>query len=522
MGAATAVLVSATGLGAAPGAQAAAASISINDPGALTAGPVELKGIVSAGSPQTTSVLYAIDRSQSTVSPSNNDCDGDGTPGTAGDNPNGDTSLGDTLDCEISGVIALNSSLVRSPGDLRVSAERFSTTADTADFGFVTPGDTGGGAEPRVVSYAKSLRRGNTTENPNGTDFNVAVSTALSALGGAPAGPKYVLFLSDGKGSTPVAQSTLDSLRNSGVRLRSYAIGGESTNSCKPDRALTQMAEATGEKCVVVAKPSDLSAELAGAQPASISSVQVSIAGKVFPATVDLAGGWRVGLNLGQGNYTAVATATLSSGAKTSATRAFTVAPSTSGAPTPAPGAASGTTLSPARVVANRPKPTLDKLASRVVGSVGAPGSGGGVASEPLLEGATVLLQGRKKAGAWRTVGRTTVSNGDYAVTWTPKRKIRKLRVQLLPYRSFLGSLSRVQKPGIYDCKVTQRSGSFTATCKTVAKKGTKAKLLRGKNVFLRTKVRGKHLVTVSGAGRAPRYKLSVDVSKRVHYKVRL
>src|SRR5690606_965478 len=72
--------------------------------------------------------------------PLNQDCDGDGTsgtvPGTAqpadrDDDANDDGWLGDTLDCEISGVLALNRSL--SGTGTRVGLVPFAEVAVAAD-----------------------------------------------------------------------------------------------------------------------------------------------------------------------------------------------------------------------------------------------------------------------------------------------------------------------------------------------------------------------------------------------------
>src|SRR3954471_11816872 len=86
-----------------PAAVAATASLTIQDPGTPTAGPVTLRGTVTGGT-LTTTVLYAADVSTSTAHPHGRDCNGDGFAGGRNDDINGDGSAGDVLDCEIAGI----------------------------------------------------------------------------------------------------------------------------------------------------------------------------------------------------------------------------------------------------------------------------------------------------------------------------------------------------------------------------------------------------------------------------------
>jgi hypothetical protein len=521
---AIACMIAATGLVGAASAGAAAPTITINDPGPLTAGPVQLSGLVTTGDAQTTTVLYVIDRSQSTDQPVGNDCNGSGGP-DAGDNLNGDTAVGETLDCEIAGVIALDNSLAGSPGSLQVSLERFSTTAEAINLGttatpvfFTHPGD------PAIATNSKALRRGNTTDNPTGTNFDPAITTALNTLAGAPAGPKYVLLLSDGKG--PVSQSTVDAARAAGVHVRAFAIGGEAGPSCDTGKSLAKLAAATGETCSVVTSPAALGAALTGSQPASISSVQVALAGKIFPATLDLSGGWKVPLSLGAGSYTATATATLSNGAKVATTRALTVAPSATGPATgPAPGTATGTTLTATKVLVRRPASSLTALPGRVTGIVGRTGAGTRPVVTSGLQGAVVELQGRAGiTGAWAQVTNARVSSsGTYALTWTPRARFHHLRVVLLSFKEFGGSASAVPNGPIFACHIKKKGGArFTATCHTIAKKGTAVQLLKNGHAVSTTAVRKGHVLRVSGRGKLTRFVVSVNVSRKIHHKVRL
>ena len=518
-GAAAAGIVAA--VAAAP-AGAATPSISITDPGALTAGPVELRGAVSAGSPQTTTVLYVLDRSRSTQNPAGLDCDGTPPAGAPGDDLNGDGGVGDLLDCEIGAVQALNSSLASSASHVLVSLETFASSAVAVDLDagpgapllFTSPSDTGGGSEPRVVAAARTIRRDTTS----GSSYDDAVATALATLSQAPAGPRYVMMISDGIGNTDPARGTANALTSSGVRLRSFKVGA--TGACTG--VLAHLAKATGEPCTTVSSPAGLAASLTAAQPLTVSSVQIGVGGRIFPATVDIAGGWRVPLTLGAGTYAVQATATLSDGATVSSSRSVTVT-ATGSAGAPAPGSVTGAAPTRTRVHVRRPKPTVHVLPSTVAGVVGTRGSGARPIVSAALDSAVVQLQGRRGPGKrWRTLGHATVSAGRYTLDRAPRAKIRQLRVVLLPYKSFAGSKHRVPRPRISDCRITRRGPGFVADCRTTARSGSRATLIRsGSGVTDRAVVR-RHRVTVAGPGRASQYVLKVVVNRSTRYRLTL
>jgi len=99
---AVAVGVTVAVLGAAPAAHADAA-IAIDPPDNAVAGSVKLTGTAGAGPGQLTSVLYVYDATKSTDGPAGSDCTGNGLVNAA-DDLNGDGTVGDVLDCEISGL----------------------------------------------------------------------------------------------------------------------------------------------------------------------------------------------------------------------------------------------------------------------------------------------------------------------------------------------------------------------------------------------------------------------------------
>lgn len=530
--ASTTLALAVAGIVGLPAPAVAAASVTIDDPGVVSAGDVTLRGRVFQGPARTTTVLYAVDATNSTADPAGADCTGDGvvTPGSGGDDLNADGSVGDTLDCEIAGVRALDAHLAENAdGRLQVGLIAFANLAAAADLSpdgsatFVPPGFTGGDAQPRVVTAAASVVRNQIGAfdvrdlggSGEGTAFNNGIQTALDTLRSAPPGPKWVMFLSDGL--APLADSTLASLEGSGVRLRSFAIGGEA--DCNPGGGLAKMAAATGETCVDVANPAALAAQLQGAQPENVTGVSVTVGGTAFAADVDPVGGWRVGLRLGKGTYTVRATATLSSGATVSSQRTITVGDPAPGRVAPPPGSVGGGTgtMLATQVSVDRPKPTRARLPRTVSGSVGKPGRTPQATRK--LDGATILLQGRRAPGSpWVTLTRGTVSAGDFTVRWKRKKKaIHSLRVQLQPFKGLAASVARVPAAPISSCRrVNGANETWTLTCATTAKKRTPARLLLGKDVADRAKVR-KGLVRVEGEGRIGRYVLVVDVSKKRH-----
>ena len=180
------------GLAAVPAAVAAATpSLTIQDPGTPTAGPVTLRGTVTGGT-LTTTVLYAADVSTSTAHPEGLDCNGDGFAGGRNDDINGDGSAGDVLDCEIAGIQRLNDNLAGSPGHSLAGLEHFNSTPEalvlapgSATPHFVAPQTSSGGTNV-VDSNAAGLQR-----TPDvGTDFDQAVQKALDTVAGDAGGPE--------------------------------------------------------------------------------------------------------------------------------------------------------------------------------------------------------------------------------------------------------------------------------------------------------------------------------------------
>ena len=159
---------------------------------------------------------------------------------------------------------ALNGSLAATSG-VQAGLIAFANQAAVADLDpagsatFLPPGFTGGDPRPRVDTVAGSVTRagiGLYDPRPfgpsgSGDAFTSAISVALSTLRAAPAGPKWIMLLSDG--ASGIDNGVLAELGQSDVRLRSFGIGADAT--CEPAKSLYKMAAVTGESCQVVTDP---------------------------------------------------------------------------------------------------------------------------------------------------------------------------------------------------------------------------------------------------------------------------
>lgn len=257
--------------------------------------PVTVEGLAGIGGlSANANVMYVVDVSGSTSFPTFQDCDGDGAGGDADDDLNGDSTIGDTLDCEISGVLALNDSLSALVG-VDGGVVPFGSSAVVADVDpatgqqdFTTPLDVDNNtnAIADLEEVLRSLDQGSVgLFTPNsvgtGTNFDSALASMNSAFAGQPAGENNVtFFLSDGEGSLSTGSGTpLQAAVDAGTVVNTYAVGGAVTAECDPGQQLRTIADSTGGSCTVVANPADLAAQLGGATPAGIDRVEVSIDG---------------------------------------------------------------------------------------------------------------------------------------------------------------------------------------------------------------------------------------------------
>jgi hypothetical protein len=284
-------------------------------------GVVPVQGRASIGSlGGGTNAFYVIDASGSTSSAAG-DCNGDGET-TSADDLNGDGGMGDVLDCEISGALALARSS-SGPG-IDVGLGAFSSgpsaVADVhpgpGDQPFTSPtADANGNGVKDVEEVALSIVRSSIGQftaksaGGGGTDFDTALAAVNSAFATQPAGEQNIAFLlSDGEGalSTGVA-GALQTAVSRGTRVNTYAIGASA--SCAEGRPLRIIADATGGACTPVVDPTTLSESVQGTRPPGIDRVEVRL-NNATPvlASLDALGAYEAvlfGLVLGPNTITA-------------------------------------------------------------------------------------------------------------------------------------------------------------------------------------------------------------------------
>ena len=529
-GATTVALATSMALLGMPDAPAldSSASLTIHAPDAPAAGPVTLTGAVGPGAGGTTSVLYVVDTTRSTSTPTGSDCSGDHQL-TADDDLNGDGSIGDVLDCEIAGVIALNSTLAAKPR-VQAGLVAFANEAAAADLDpngsatFLPPGYTGGDARPRIETVARSVvgmaiglyEPTDLGDSGDGTAFNNAVRTALDTLAQAPDGPKWIMFLSDGQ--SPIDDALLDELTTSGVHLRSFAVGADA--SCIAYASLSKMARATGEGCVVVGNPAELAAGLTESQPDAVNAVTVSIKDVSVAADLDSIGGWSAPFILGPGTYAVTAVAVFASGRATSAQTTFRVS-SAPGGPPPGVVIQGSDTLLATVVKVRRPSPTREVLPPRVTGRVGL--STPGLTVTPRLAGTRVLLQARADLGdRWTTVDRDKVDrDGRVALAWTPKRKFTQLRVLLVAGKKYAASAAAVPAASISACRVSRHQVGWSVRCQSTARDGSAVRLLDGDHVVDTAHVQA-GVFRLHGTGPVRQHVIDVALSSTQHARLTL
>lgn len=251
-------------------------------------------------------ILYVVDVSGSTASPAGQDCSGDSVV-DGDDDFNGDGTIGDTLDCEISGVLALNRSLGDLP-DFDGGVIPFGTSAAVADVSpdagaqpFTSPLDTDsdGDLVPDLEEVVRSLDQGRvsvfqTLTVGTGTNFNAALTSAATALATQPAAEIDIVFLlSDGVGSlSRVPGSILDTLAQAGTVINTYSVGAGGSG-CGPASNLEFIAQATRGNCLEVEDPSTLAAALTETTPRGIRQVEVALnGGEPVVASLNALGDW--------------------------------------------------------------------------------------------------------------------------------------------------------------------------------------------------------------------------------------
>ncbi len=336
--AALALVLAAVAADVAVAQSGAAPEISAPGPGEIVdQGLYTVRGQIGAAPADDIWVVFVVDVSGSTAS-AGFDCNGSGTVDAA-DDLNGDSQLGEMLDCEIAALIALNTSLAAIPGSadrVHVAIVPFGNDAAVADVGggagqqdFVAPTDDldGDGRDRTtdIVQVAASLDQAYVSLFDvrlvgSGTNFGAALATSLDVLDGKP-GARLVFFLTDGVGL--VAQSSLDRVTAAGVEVHPFAIG-PATDGCAPGGTLDSIARAGGTECVFAPDPAALTADITGG-PSSIASVTVALdGGAAVEASVDPLGNFAAEVYLSPGTHEIVVTVEYTDGTEASSSRSFT------------------------------------------------------------------------------------------------------------------------------------------------------------------------------------------------------
>lgn len=279
-------------------------------------------GEIPAGS---FNVLYVIDVSGSTdasymTGPAHSiayvDANGNGLGSFAapdpGDDFNGDGEAGETLDGEISGVLALNASLPEDP-DVRVGIVAFASKASATDVDPATPNsgrvrqvftappltDRNVNSVPDIEEVLRSLRsedaaggsvelftRVRRSALRNNTNFSAALATVNDTLAEFPAdGRTVVFYLSDGRSNlggrcfTGACEDELDTAVAAGTIIHTVGVGLASD-----PEDLEFVADRTGGTFVQVDDPGELSTVLPGLTPAGVDRVDVD--GTTMPLDV--------------------------------------------------------------------------------------------------------------------------------------------------------------------------------------------------------------------------------------------
>ncbi|NNF64066.1 MAG: hypothetical protein HKN07_07380 [Acidimicrobiia bacterium] len=344
----SAMILAATLIFAATQAEAQSAMIDITLPSTdgerVEAGGFTVRGNVSGQSGLETYVVFAVDVSGSTDDERGLDCDGSGTVDLL-DDFNGDGVLGELLDCEIAGLIALNQSLASIPGSnssISVALVPFGHSARAADVGevlgfqsFVRPQEDYVPSEaeelvvpdakdliPDIVEAASSMNQGVINQFTRytfgtGTDFDDALNASFDLLEPVN-GRKIVFMLSDGQDA--LRTTTLDRGVDLGIEVRPFAISSGS-DQCSTTGALFQIAESSGTTCVYTEDPAQLTTAIVG-QPSQIDSISVSVdGGAPVAATVDPLGNFEATVQLDVGFRSIRADLQLSDGTGASVVR---------------------------------------------------------------------------------------------------------------------------------------------------------------------------------------------------------
>lgn len=288
---------------------------------------------------------YVVDVSGSTMNVRNQDCDGSGSVTTA-DNLNGDSNVGDILDCEIAGVLALNTAVKAVSGATAGVIALGGSTTPASALADMSPA---AGDQPFTLANAHQ----NTTSRPDvelvlrsmiagqvrmftpksvgqGTNYDASLHKVNDHFRFfEPGGTDVAYFLSDGEPNPGTFDTTtlgpLHTTALRGTRVFTYAVA--QPTGCQAGKPLRVIADRTGGTCTPVTNPALIAAAIG--TPATLSGVNVQLGnGTSVPATLDTTTtppSWQATLPaLPPGTHTLRATAVASDGSSVTASLTVT------------------------------------------------------------------------------------------------------------------------------------------------------------------------------------------------------
>lgn len=294
----------------------------------------------------TTHVVYVVDVSSSTTTdgPSGLDCNGDGVAGNADDDLNQDTLNGSVLDCEISGVIALNQALIADQnistslvlfGGLAVAAAVHPTqtnqvftqgNADVNENGLLDIEEVARALRTRGINQFVSKNVGGDTR------FDAAMNRLQQVYDTVPPSQKTAFFLSDGNHLPGTFdRRTVMPIAQDGIIVNSYSVGPDGAG-CGSDTDLQFIADQTGGVCTEVEDPTALRTALTNTQLSLINHIEISVESST-PVTVtpNATGRWSLNTTVcripGQTTSTVEATVVADDGTRVNADILFSCEP---------------------------------------------------------------------------------------------------------------------------------------------------------------------------------------------------
>ncbi len=236
-----------------------------------------------------TNIVYIVDVSGSTTGNFKQDCDGNGTVDEL-DNFANDFFTGSILDCEVSGILALNQSLLSqvNNGQVNIGLVLFGSRAAIADISpdsgqqNFTPLNADGATH--LDTIARTLAKGSIGLYlpklvSSATNFYAALTVVNDAFETQPAEVKNIaFFLSDGYGGNNIYREALQATKNAGITVYTFSIGFGGAG-CDEDEELGIIAKETGGECTEVPDPSNLSAILPSLDSSEVNRVEVRLNG---------------------------------------------------------------------------------------------------------------------------------------------------------------------------------------------------------------------------------------------------